>query len=206
MQTELKTRFKFFSAELLKEIETFGIVKTFEEDIEIVKSGQYIKLIPIVLSGAVKVLGSYEEKELLLYYILPNESCIMSYQAVLKDSKSRFVAITEKKSTLLLLPADKILIWLKQFPELNTLFIEFYNIRYNDLLNTINNLIFEKLDERLLSYLKEKSRLDNTKFLDLRHQNIANELGTAREVVSRTLKKLESEQKIKFNGRIIEIL
>ncbi|MCP9746634.1 Crp/Fnr family transcriptional regulator [Lacihabitans sp. CS3-21] len=175
-------------------------------DTEILREGQYVKVIPLVLEGLVKVFTKYEDKELLLYYIQPNESCIMSFTASLKNEPSKVYAITDENCKLLLLPVDKVAQWIGEFPDLNNLFFQQYNLRYSDLLETINQLLFDKMDKRLLDYLKEKVALTKKNPLKISHRQIASELGTAREVISRVMKKLEQEAKVKQLSTTIELL
>lgn len=193
----LKTHLPFIDNPIIEEFSKSGSLITLEKDIEILKEGQYVKVIPIVLEGALKVVSRHEDKEFLLYYIQAAESCVMSFSAILENSTSKIFAITEDKTTLLALPSDKILDWLKQFPQLNQLFYQQYTQRYSDLLHTVNSLIFDKMETRLYEFLKEKCRIKHDKIIEISHREIANSLGTAREVISRVLKKLENEGKIK---------
>jgi CRP/FNR family transcriptional regulator, anaerobic regulatory protein len=203
--SEIKPYLPAFNSELLQEIAGSGSIQDVPAGMEILKEGQYIKMIPIVLEGLVKVFTRTEEKELLLYYIGSTQSCIMSFSAGLTNSPSRIYAITEEPSMLLLLPTDKLSKWVKQFPAINDLFYQQYNLRYTEMLDTINSLLFGRMDHRLYHYLLEKSKLKGEKILDIRHKQIATELGTAREVVTRVLKKLEQEGKIKQTAAGIEI-
>ncbi|MBN8673189.1 MAG: Crp/Fnr family transcriptional regulator [Chitinophagales bacterium] len=203
--SEIKPYLPTFNNELLQEIAGNGIIQDMPLGMEILKEGQYVKMIPIVLEGLVKVFTRTEEKELLLYYIGSTQSCIMSFSAGLTNSPSRIYAITEEPSMLLLLPTDKLNKWVKQFPAINDLFYHQYNLRYTEMLDTINSLLFGRMDYRLYNYLLEKSKLKGEKILDIRHKQIATELGTAREVVTRVLKKLEQEGKIKQTAAGIEI-
>lgn len=194
---EFKEYLPGFSNELLAEIAEFGKIKEVPPGVEILKEGQYVKVIPIVLEGLVKVFTRIEEKELLLYYIGPAQSCIMSFSAGLSNMPSRIFAFTEEASILLLLPADKLNKWVKQHPALNELFFQQYNLRYTEMLDTINSLLFDKMDQRLYHYLLEKSKLKGEKILSLRHKQIASEMGTAREVITRVMKRLEQEGKVR---------
>jgi len=195
--TEIKKHLPGFPPELLEEISEHGMMKEVPEGVEFLKEGQYIKVIPIVLEGLVKVFTRMEEKELLLYYIGPAQSCIMSFSSGLTNAPSRIFAFTEDASLLLLLPTDKLNKWVKQYPAVNELFFQQYNLRYTEMLDTINSLLFDKMDQRLYNYLLEKSRMKGEKILPLRHKQIAGELGTAREVVTRVMKRLEQEGKVK---------
>lgn len=196
----------YLSNALKEEIEAHSLFKELPKDIEILRQGQYIKAIPIVLSGLIKVFTRHKDKELLLYYIKPNESCIMSFTASLKNEPSSVFAITEEETTALLLPIEKTGTWIKEYPDMNMLFFQQYNLRYSELLNTIHHVLFNKMDKRLFDYLQEKSELTQKKIIKMSHRQIANELGTAREVVSRVMKKLESEGKLIQHSSSIEIL
>jgi CRP/FNR family transcriptional regulator len=202
----IKKHLHFLGPELLDEVLRYGIISELPADKEILQEGQYVKVIPIVLQGLIKVYSRYEDKELLLYYIEPFESCIMSFSASLRNEPSRIYAVTEEDTRALLLPSNKVSDWTKQFHGINTLFYQQYNIRYAELLETIKYLLYHKLDKRILDYLIEKSRLKGDKFLNIRHKQIASELGTAREVITRLLKKMEKEGKVRQHAQGIEIL
>lgn len=203
---EIKQYLPGFSNELLNEIAEYGQLKEIPEGVAILKEGQYVKAIPIVLEGLVKTFTRAEEKELLLYYIGPSQSCIMSFAAVLSNAPSRIFAFTETASLLLLLPADKLSKWVRLYPEISELFFRQYNLRYTEMLDTIHSLLFDKLDQRLYHYLLEKSKLKGEKILSIRHKQIAGELGTAREVITRVMKRLEQEGKVRQLPDGIEII
>lgn len=194
------------SEALQKQFASEGTLTELESSTEILKEGQSVKVIPIVLDGLVKVFTRYEDKELLLYYIRPRESCVMSFLAGIKNQPSRIFALTEEKTLLLLLPAQKVERWINEYPQLNGLFYDLYNNRYSELIDTLHQLIFQKLDARLYDYLVEKSRLKATSLLDLRHREIALDLGTSREVITRVLKKLEKEGKVRQTHLGIQLL
>lgn len=194
------------SPDLVSEILSSAIIKEIPKENEILREGEYVKVIPIVLDGLIKVFTRHEDKELLLYYIRPNESCIMSFASSIKNDPSKVFALTEEDTTVLLLPVEKVSNWIKQFPDINALFFQQYNLRYSELLDTLHHVLFDKMDKRLFHYLQEKVRLTNNNPLKISHRQIANELGTAREVVSRTMKKLETEKLVKQHSNSIEIL
>lgn len=194
------------NADLVSEIMAASTIKEVPKETEILRIGQYVKVIPLVLKGLIKVFTSYEDKELLLYYIRPNESCVMSFTAHLKNEPSRVFALTEEDTTVLLLPVDKVSHWTRHFPDINLLFFQQYNLRYSDLIDTINHVLFDKMDKRLYDYLLEKVNITKKNPLKISHRQIAGELGSAREVVSRVMKKLEVEGKVKQTGNYIELL
>ncbi|GGC79425.1 Crp/Fnr family transcriptional regulator [Flavobacterium lutivivi] len=206
LSTQIKQQFPHFKSELISEIITHGIEKTIPKDTELLRVGQHVKVIPLVLKGVIKVFTRHEDKELLLYYIKPNESCIMSFSAGINQLPSIIYAVTEEESHLLLIPADKLRFWTTQFPDFNSLFFYQYNLRYTDLLETINSLLFDKLDKRVFQYLKDKANVTNSNPIKISHRQIASELGTAREVISRIIKKMEADGKLKQNTTTIEIL
>lgn len=192
--------------DLRKELEAHAILKEVPQGTEILREGQYVKVIPIVLEGLIKVFSRHEEKELLLYYIKPQESCIMSFSAGMKNEPSKIFAVAEENTSALLLPTDKVAQWVREYPEVNQLFFQQYNLRYSDLLTTIHQLLFERMDKRLLDYLANKSLLTGRNPIKISHRQIAAELGTAREVISRIMKKLENDGKIRQEANTIEIL
>jgi CRP/FNR family transcriptional regulator len=202
----IKKHLYYLGPDLLENVINKGIPKKIPADTEILKEGQHVRVIPVVLEGLIKVYSRFEEKEILLYYIQPFESCIMSFSARLKNEPSRVFAITEDETFALLLPADDVMEWLRQFPDIHTLFYQQYNLRYAELLETIKYLLYHKLDKRIYDYLKEKSQVKGERVLNIRHKQIAQELGTAREVISRLIKKLEKEGKLRQTPDGIEIL
>lgn len=201
-----KDLFPGLSKQLSDEIINKSGIADIPENMEVMHEGQYVKAVPIVTKGLIKVFTRNEDKELLLYYIQPGESCIMSFDACLKNIPSKVYASTEKESSVLLMPVEQVFRWMKQYPEFNSLFFLQYNQRYNELLSMINQLLFEKMDKRIMDYLKAKQKLTGANPLKISHRQIANDLGTAREVVSRVMKKLEHEGKVKQLGTEIKII
>jgi CRP/FNR family transcriptional regulator, anaerobic regulatory protein len=202
----LRKGFPSLDRDVLVEFSKNAIVKEIAQGVEIMREGQHVKMVPFVVEGLVKVFSRHEDKELLLYYIRPRESCIMSFIAGLKDQPSKIFAITEEKSTLVLVPSHFLEKWMKDFPHFNMMFYDLYNLRYADMLDTIHHLVFEKLDQRILEYLKMKLSVTGGSSLDIRHREIASEMGTSREVVTRVLRKLEKEGKISQQEGKIRLL
>ena len=161
---------------------------------------------PIVVKGLVKVYSRFEEKELLLYYIEPAQSCVMSFYAALKNTPSRVFAQTEDDTKIVLIPVQYLPIWLKEYPEFNELFYNQFNLRYTELLETISHLLLDKMDKRLYDHLKRKAELIDDTSIKITHSQLANELGTAREVISRVIKKLETDEKVAQKGGVIRII
>lgn len=192
--------FKNLPNELKVEIEDCSKKVDVEANQLIVSAGDKMELIPFVLNGSVRVYIENEEvnKELLLYYVEGGQTCMMSIIAGFSDQISKVSATTEKPSSLMLIPANKIREWQINYEEWNNLILSLFINRYNDLITTIEALSFKKIEDRLLNYLiKSKNDYGEVR-LDKSNQVIANDIATSREVVSRTLKKLEFDQKIKF--------
>lgn len=173
---------------------------------ELIRSEQYITSLPVVISGIVKVFSRFEERDILLYYLTANESCVMSFASCMQNSPSRIFAKTETDCKIILLPSSKLKTWLKEFPELNDLFYSQYDKRYLDLLQTIEEIVVKKVDSRTLSYLISKSKLLGSNTIKESHSQIASELGTVREVITRTLKKLEADNKVSQSKEGIKLL
>lgn len=197
---------KQFRGELLEAILKSAIVQEFEPQTEILREGQFVKAVPLVISGLVKVYTRFNDKELLLYYIQANESCIMSFSSGIRQEASKVFAITEEPSQLLLLPISSVMEWIKQFPEFNDLFFQYYNQRYYELLESIHQLLFNKMDSRVLDFLRKRQEMAGTPYIKLSHSRIANELGTAREVISRVIKRLETEGALSQTSEGIAVL
>ena len=204
-ETDIAQLLPYFSEKLLEEIKAKSQIMEISQDSEILRQGQYVKVIPIVISGLIKVFTRHENKELLLYYIKPGESCIMSFSASLQNTPSKVFALCEEDTKALLMPVNKVSDWVKQFPDINSLFFQQFRLRYSELLNTINHVLFNKMDMRLYDYLQNKARLTGKNPIKISHRQIANELGTAREVISRIMKKLETEGKLKQHSNSIEV-
>lgn len=196
-----------FHGLLNKAVYESGHIKSFPEGTVIINFLSYIKTIPIVLSGSLKVIKTDEDgQEILLYYIKPGESCIMSILAGMHNDTSKIKAIVEEDVELLLIPVEKVSAWIKEFPEWTDFIFNLYQKRFEELLNVVTSVAFQKLDTRLLHLLKQKSALFQTKVLNVTHLQLAEELGTTREAVSRVLKQMENEKLISLSRNKISLL
>jgi CRP/FNR family transcriptional regulator len=194
-----------FHPELRQEVLRHSVEKEVPAGKELLRDGQYVKVIPLVLSGMLKVSSHFEERDLLLYYIRPVESCVMSFTCVIKEEVAFGTAVAEEDSKLLLMPADKVTKWALRYPEMNRLFLDQYSLRYTELIDTLHQYVFRNLDSRLLNYLKREVELKNENPLKMSHREIASDLGTVREVISRLMRKLEKEGYIHQIGNSIRI-
>jgi len=192
--------------ELLQFIAKEAIEMDVPTDTTLLKTGNYVQSVPLVVKGLIRVSRNEEDKELLLYYIHPGEMCIMSFSACCSNSASLIEAATLEESKILLIPSVKLREWITNYPTFNFYVYEMFNKRYLDLIDTIDQLIFNRLDERLYNYLKEKAILLGNSHVNITHQQIATDMGTAREVISRLLKKLELENKISTSRNQVVVL
>ncbi len=193
---ELKQKVPLLELELITEILKNSSILKIPKGQEVIKQDGYIPGIPIVLEGLINVSSHHDDRSLLLYYIEPGQSCIMSFKACMNGLPSQVYATTEATTTILLLPNDKIIQWIRAYPGFNTFIYSQYDVRYGALLDTIEQVLFQNIEQRLYTYLKEKMAITGNEFLKMTHQEIADELGTVREVISRSLKKLEIENKV----------
>ncbi len=203
--SSVREKFPGFPAQFYEDLSNYSKVVSFPPDQVVLKEGAYVNVIPVVLNGMLKVTKKEEDKEILLYYIEKGQSCVMSFSACITNTQSKIFAVTEENSELLLIPSDKLMKLVSDYPAFANYFFTLYQQRYEDLINSIDLLVFRKFDERLLFYLKEKSRKSGSDILRITHQEIANDTGTLREVVSRTLKKLEKDGFLSLNRNEIKI-
>lgn len=193
MQLDNIIEFKY-SPELKEKLNNFGTIKTFEEGAIILNENAYIRAIPIVIKGSIGVMRTDDDgREILLYYIKAGESCIMSFLGGIHNDTSKIKAIAEEETEILFIPIDKVNLLIKEYPQWLDYIFKLYHKRFEELLEVVNDIAFKKMDERLLGFLKKKSDLNGNKTINITHEHIANELGTARVVISRLLKQLEEE-------------
>ena len=198
---------KLFGTILNDAMYASGQIKSFPAETIILDIQSYIKSIPIVLSGSIKVIKTDEDgQEILLYYIKPGESCIMSFLAGLHNDKSKIKAVVEEDAEVLLIPIEKAGQWIKEFPEWTDFIFTLYQKRFEELLEVVNAVAFQKLDARLLNLLNQKADLFHSKEISITHQQLADELGTTREVVSRVLKQIEKSKLITLSRNKISLM
>jgi len=194
------------SDQMREKLLEYGFSKTFKEGEIILNENTYIKAIPIVTKGSIKVHRTDDDgREILLYYIRTGESCIMSFLGGIHQDTSKVKAIAEEETEILFIPIDKVSSMIKEFPEWLDYIFKLYHKRFEELLDVVNAVTFKKTDERLLKLLKEKAELTNGKTLTVTHEQLANELGTVRVVVSRILKQLENEGEIELGRNKITL-
>ncbi|MFD1166428.1 Crp/Fnr family transcriptional regulator [Sphingobacterium daejeonense] len=192
---------------LIEEIKAVATLRTFQSGETIMDIGQYIRAMPLLLSGAIKIMREDEkEGELLLYYLEKGETCTMSIACCIGNKKSEIRAQAEMETTVAMIPNQYLNEWLAKYGSWRSFILNSYSSRMNEMLGAIDNLAFSKMEDRILNYLKEKVRLTDDRILTVTHQDIALDLNTSRVVVSRILKKLENEDKIVLLRNEIRVL
>ncbi len=200
--TEFKT-----SPELVEKLQQYSIKKTYKAGNIILNENAHIRSIPIVTSGTLKVIRTEDDgREILLYYIKAGESCIMSFLGGLHNETSKVKAEVEDDAEILFLPVEKVSMFIKEYPQWLDYIFRLYHKRFEELLEVVNAIAFKKVDERMLDLLHKKVELTGNKTLNITHEQLANELGTARVVVSRLLKQLEEIGKVKLGRNKIVLV
>lgn len=195
------------SPEVRVRLLSYGIEKIFSEGEVILNEDTYVRAIPLVITGNVKVMQTDQNgREILLYYIKSGESCIMSFMAGLHQGKSKVKAVADEQTELLLIPMEKVSLLIKEYPEWLDYLFRLYHKRFEELLEVVNAVAFRKMDERLLSFIKMKCRHMDSDTLSITHEQLANELGTVRVVVSRLLKRMEEEGMVKLGRNKISLM
>jgi len=196
-----------FEPALLQEIQQFGTWQSFKEGDLIMDYGKYIRMMPIIIKGTIKVLRLDENgNEILLYYLSSSESCSMAYSCCIEAKKSEVKAVAEDEVELIAIPHIKLDEWLCAYTSWKNYIMRSFNERFIELLKSIESIAFHKLDERLVAYLKEKQRHTGSSVIKASHYQIADELATSRVVISRLLKQLENSKKIILYRSEIKLL
>jgi CRP/FNR family transcriptional regulator, anaerobic regulatory protein len=205
---EIVERFKsLFEPELVKALDKHAHLKEVKAGETILDIGQVVRTMPIILSGSVKVSRLDDQgRELLLYYVNPNESCAMTFTCCMQQYPSEVKAVAEEDVQMLTIPINFMDEWLIKFPTWKSFVIKTIRNRFHEMLNVIDQIAFQKLDERLVYYLKEKSKVTGSTLINLSHEQIAAELATTRVVISRLLKALENDKKVLLYRNQIKLL
>jgi CRP/FNR family transcriptional regulator len=208
MESDLQLNFGYlFEQNLIDEIGKVGISRNLIADTTIIELGDFIKSMPLLISGAIKILREDENgDELVLYYLEKGDTCAMTLSCCMGQTKSKIRAVAETDVELILLPKEKMTDWLSTYKTWQSFILQSYHNRVEELLQAVDTIAFLKMDERIFKYLKDKAMVNNNDELATTHKQIAEDLHTSRVVVSRLLKKLENEHKIKLFRNSIKVL
>jgi CRP/FNR family transcriptional regulator len=196
-----------FNKDLINEISRHGQLKTFRKNDIIIDINQKLEFVPILIEGNIKVLREDDDgNELLLYVLEAGDTCAMSLTCCINNKSSKIRAIADKSSEVIMIPISKMQEWTAVFEDWRNFILQSYQTRFDEMLETIDALAFMKMDERLYKYLIDQVKLNASEIIQNTHQNIAEDLNTSRVVISRLLKQLEIEGKIKLGRNKIEVL
>lgn len=196
-----------FEEKLIDEIAQVATIREFNEGDILIDFNDYIKKMPLLISGAIKILREdFDEGEILLYFIEKGETCAMTMACCLGETKSEIRAVAENKGKVVMIPVNYMEEWLGKYKSWRNFVFSSYNNRLKEMLSAIDSLAFLNMDKRLLNYLIEKSKINGTKEIKNTHQEIAYDLHTSRVVISRLLKALENEGRIKLHRASIELI
>ncbi|TVZ51975.1 Crp/Fnr family transcriptional regulator [Dokdonia sp. Hel_I_53] len=196
-----------FEHALLEEISKVGILKEFPEGSDLIKPGEYIRSMPLLLSGSIKIMRPDDQgDELLLYHLEKGDTCAMTMTCCMGNTKSEIHAISETPSRLLMIPIGKMEEWSSKYKTWRNFVFASYHTRMMELLESVDNIAFNNMDERLERYFDDKMKILNSKHIYTTHREIAADLHTSRVVISRLLKKMEHKDKIKLHRSFIEVL
>ncbi len=196
-----------FEEELLQEILSIGEYKKVKEGTELIDIGSDIEFMPLIITGAVKILREDENgDELVLYFIEQGDTCAMTITCCIGQTKSKIRAVTEVETKLLMIPIQKISDWMIKYQTWQMFILQSYHERMQELLEAIDTIAFLNMDERLLKYLKDKAMINRNEVIQVTHKEIANDMHTSRVVVSRLLKALEIKGEIKLHRNQIKVL
>lgn len=183
-----------FALELIEEMVEHSTYVKFKEGDVLIDYNQYIRGIPLLIEGAIKILRDDDDAgELLLYVLEKGESCAVTMSCCVGNAKSEIRAIAEKNGVVAMVPAEKMEEWIRKYHSWRVFVLDSYQARFNELLSAVDNIAFKHMDERLMEYLKKFSDINKSNVIRKTHQEIANELNTSRVVISRLLKALENE-------------
>ena len=208
MIEELKANYGYlFEDELLLEINKVGTYKDIPEGYKLIDIGDYIKSMPLLVSGAIKVLREDENgDELLLYFLERGDTCAMTLSCCLGQSKSEIIAVAETNTKLIMVPVQKMEEWLGKYKSWQRFILQSYHDRMTELLQAVDTIAFLKMDERLFKYLKDKAMVNHDDIVHVTHEQIAQDLHTSRVVISRLLKKLALSGKIELQRNNIKVI
>ena len=195
----------FTDEELRQQITDECTIRRISAGTTLMEMGQYVKSIPLITEGRVKVFREDDDgHELFLYYLEPGEGCAMSFACTLHNQTSQVKAVAMEDTEFISVPVGLIPDWMSKYKSWYRFVIETYQARFDELLSTPDSIAFQRMDERLINYLKKSSEVLETRVLKLPHQEIAYELNTSREVISRLLKKIEKDGFVSLGRNRIE--
>jgi CRP/FNR family transcriptional regulator len=186
-----------FERPLLEEIQERSMQINASEGQVLMKMGQPITVVPMILQGTLKVSRENEEgQELFLYYARSGEGCAMTFSCGMMARPSQVKGTAEEDLSMLCIPVGVMEEWMQKYPSWKKFVMGTIVNEFLDVIKCVDEVTFKKMDERLVNFLKEKSKFTGSSLINLSHQQIADEMGTNRVVISRLLKRLENEKRL----------
>jgi len=195
-----------FELDLRKEIEKSVIVKQFKAGEIIMRSGQNLRATLLVAKGRVKIFREGNEGgEFFMYYLNPGEACALSIMCAVRQETSKVMAQAVEDCEIWMIPFQKVSDWMRLYPSWYRYVVETYRERFEELLETLDQVAFRSLDERLEFYLHKQAKEMGSLNLNITHMEIASDMNSSREVVSRLLKKMEQRGILKLGRNVIHL-
>jgi len=192
---------------LIEEIQKVGVPQKAAMGELLITPGSTSMYMPFVLNGVLSVVRQDDNgNEILLYYLEGGETCAMSLACCIEGKKNDFKVTAEEDSVLWMVPMNHLDKWIQEYKSFRKYIFSSYQVRFDELLETIDSVTFLKLYERLYKYLLDKKQATRSYEINMSHEQIAQHLNTSRVVVSRLLKQLENEDKIEIERNRISIL
>ena len=196
-----------FDVEIIDAIVTVATVQKFNKNDIIIDIDQDLDSIPLLIDGHVRVLREDKDgNDLLLYILKSGDTCAMSLTCCMAKSKSKIRAIADEDAIVVMIPISKMRTWFNTNESWRNFILQSYQIRFDEMLETIDTLAFLKMDQRLLKYINDQLNFSESNVLEKTHQEIAEDLHTSRVVISRLLKQLENEKRIKLGRNKITLM
>ncbi|SHJ17241.1 Crp/Fnr family transcriptional regulator [Flavobacterium terrae] len=207
MKNIIKDNFPNFNQLLIEDIEKNATIKDFNAGEVLIRSGQYIKNTVLVLKGKIKIYREDDDgNEFFMYYLQPGQACAISMICATKNETSAIMAKVVEDAEVLMLPLPLMEKWMAQHRSWYEFVIETYRNRFEEVLEVVDSIAFKAMDERLVYYLNKHKEVNKSKDIKISHQEIANELNTSREVISRLLKKMEQQGLVNLHRNHIELI
>ncbi|MEZ4804116.1 MAG: Crp/Fnr family transcriptional regulator [Bacteroidia bacterium] len=202
----IRNAYPNFESELITEIDSTAITREVKAGEILLKTGQYIQDTILVLQGKIKIFREDQDgNEFFMYYLTPGQACALSMICAAKMETSKIMAIATEDSKLLMLPLNKMENWMSNYKSWYSFVVNTYRDRFEEMLLVLDQVAFRSMDERLEFYLKRQAEILNKKHIHLTHQEIANDLNSSREVISRLLKKMEQRGLLTLHRNDIEL-
>ena len=199
--------FPQFDKDLISHLEKISEEVDFEEGDVLMRSGQYFKNSLLILDGRVKLYREGDDgEEFFLYYLERGSACALSMICATKNETSAIKAKAMSPVKALAIPIQYMDGLMKDYRQWYYFVLETYRARFEELLEVIDQVAFHSMDEKLEFYLKRQFESYGGHKITVTHQEIAEDLNSSREVISRLLKKMESQKKISVSRNEISRL